>query len=116
MRNATLLRVAHAEDDWPRWFKAVGVTKMRPKGPELEYSGQALQAAADGVGVAMGIHSLSRRRSAVAAAGRAVSAIGVKGEQWYLICRDARRDESAFQAFRAWMLNVARSAGRSDAA
>ena len=28
---------------------------MQPKGPEFEYYGQALQAAADGVGVAMGI-------------------------------------------------------------
>ncbi len=116
LRNATLLRVAHAEGDWPRWFKAVGLTRMRPKGPEFEYYGQALQAAADGVGVAMGIHPYLdddlRSRRLVAPFPQSVS----KGEQWYLICREARKDEPAFQAFRAWMLDAARSADRTDAA
>ena len=42
-------------DDWPRWFKAAELSKIRVRGPEFEYYGQALQAAADGVGVAMGI-------------------------------------------------------------
>ena len=55
LKDATLLRVAHAADEWPRWFKAAGLSKIRAKGPEFEYYGQALQAAADGVGVAMGI-------------------------------------------------------------
>src|SRR3569833_2018437 len=55
LRDATLLRVAHATDDWTRWFKAADLPRMRVRGPEFEYYGQALQAAADGVGVAMGI-------------------------------------------------------------
>ena len=55
LHNVTLLRVAHAADEWPRWFEAVALAKLRAKGPEFEYYGQALQAAADGVGVAMGI-------------------------------------------------------------
>jgi LysR family glycine cleavage system transcriptional activator len=55
LRNVTLLRVAHAQDDWPRWFQSVDLGKIRARGPEFEYYGQALQAAADGVGVAMGI-------------------------------------------------------------
>src|SRR5215470_5848454 len=55
LKSETLLRVAHAADDWPRWFKVAGGSKIRAKGPEFEYYGQSLQAAADGVGVAMGI-------------------------------------------------------------
>lgn len=55
LRSATLLRVAHASDEWPLWFKAVQLAKVKARGPEFEYYGQALQAAADGVGVAMGI-------------------------------------------------------------
>src|SRR5450631_1000188 len=55
LKDATLLRVAHAADEWPRWFKVAGVSKIRARGPEFEYYGQALQAAADGVGVAIGI-------------------------------------------------------------
>src|SRR4029077_7637686 len=49
LRNVTLLRVAHAADEWQRWFDAVALAKLRAKGPEFEYYGQALQAAADGV-------------------------------------------------------------------
>src|SRR5690348_2992060 len=55
LRSATLLRVAHATDDWPRWLKAAGLAKLRARGPEFEYYGQALQAAAEGVGFAIGV-------------------------------------------------------------
>ena len=108
LRNATLLRVAHAGDDWPRWFKAAGLARMRARGPEFEYYSQALQAAADGVGVAMGIHPYVdddlRARRLVAPFALSVP----KGEQWYLIYREARQDEPAFAAFRSWMLDTAR--------
>jgi LysR family glycine cleavage system transcriptional activator len=110
LRDATLLRVAHAADDWPRWFKAAGVSKVRLKGPEFEYYGQALQAAADGIGVAIGIHPYVaddlRARRLVAPFALSVP----KDAQWYLIYREARQDEPAFAAFHAWMLSAARDA------
>ena len=91
MRNATLLRVAHAADEWPRWFKAGELSKVRAKGPEFEYYGQALQAAADGVGVAMGISPYVdddlKAGRLVAPFAQSVS----KGEHWYLIYRDGPR-------------------------
>src|SRR4249920_1643259 len=100
LRNVTLLRVAHAADEWPRWFDAVALPKVRARGPEFEFYGQALQAAADGVGVAMGISpyvddDLNAGRL-IAPFAQSVS----KGEHWYLIYREGRRDEAAFQAFR----------------
>jgi LysR family glycine cleavage system transcriptional activator len=107
LRDATLLRVAHASDDWTRWFKAADLPRMRVRGPEFEYYGQALQAAADGVGVAMGI---SPYVDDDLKAGRLVAPFSQsvpKGQQWYLIYRDARKDEAAFQAFRAWIMNAA---------
>jgi LysR family glycine cleavage system transcriptional activator len=107
LRTAPLLRVAHASDDWPRWFKAAGVSKIRVKGPEFEYYGQALQAAADGVGVAMGIRPYLDDDLA---AGRLVAPFAKsvsKGEHWYLIYREARSDEAAFKAFRGWIMRVA---------
>ena len=111
LRNVTLLRVAHAADEWPRWFDAVALSKVRARGPEFEFYGQALQAAADGVGVAMGISpyvddDLNAGRL-IAPFAQSVS----KGEHWYLICRERRRDEAAFQAFRAW---IVRAAARSQ--
>ena len=109
LRNATLLRVAHAADDWARWFKAAGLAKARARGPEFEYYGQAIQAAADGVGIAMGI---SPYVDDDLKAGRLVAPFDLsvsKGEHWYLIYRAGRKDEPAFQAFRAWVIRVART-------
>jgi LysR family transcriptional regulator, glycine cleavage system transcriptional activator len=107
LRNVTLLRVAHAQDDWPRWFKAIELGKIRARGPEFEYYGQALQAAADGVGVAMGI---SPYVDDDLAAGRLkapfVQSVS-KGESWFLVYREARRDEAAFEAFRDWIMRAA---------
>jgi LysR family transcriptional regulator, glycine cleavage system transcriptional activator len=107
LKSETLLRVAHAADDWPRWLKVAGTSKIQAKGPEFEYYGQSLQAAADGVGVAMGI---SPYVDDDIKAGRLVAPFAYavpKGEHWYLIYRDARRNEQAFRAFRAWIMDAA---------
>jgi LysR family glycine cleavage system transcriptional activator len=106
LRDATLLRVAHASDDWARWFKAADLPRIRVRGPEFEYYGQALQAAADGVGVAMGI---SPYVNDDLKAGRLLAPFPQsvpKGQQWYLIYRDSRKDEAAFQAFRTWIMRA----------
>ncbi|ETR76061.1 LysR family transcriptional regulator [Afipia sp. P52-10] len=109
LRAATLLRVRHAREDWPRWIKAAGLSKMPVKGPEFEFYGYALQAALDGVGVAMGI---SPYIDDDLRAGRLVAPFQVsvsKGKHWYLIYRDARRGEPGFTAFRAWLIETAGS-------
>jgi LysR family transcriptional regulator, glycine cleavage system transcriptional activator len=105
--GTTLLRVAHASEDWPRWLKAAELSKVKPRGPEFEYYGQALQAAADGVGVAMGItpyvdDDLKAGRL-VAPFEKSVS----KDEHWYLIYRIGRKDEAGFKAFHSWIMRVA---------
>jgi LysR family glycine cleavage system transcriptional activator len=107
LRNATLLRVAHAPDDWPRWFKAADVAKARARGPEFEYYGQALQAAADGVGVAMGIRPYVDDDLAAGRLKAPFAQSVSKGESWYLIYRAARREEAAFAAFRGWIVRAA---------
>jgi LysR family glycine cleavage system transcriptional activator len=110
LRAVTLLRVAHAADEWPQWFKTIGVSKLRAAGPEFEYYGQALQAAADGVGAAIGI---SPYVDDDVKAGRLVAPFALtvsKGEQWYLIWRDSRKDEAAFRAFRSWIVGAAKKA------
>ena len=73
-----LLRVAHAGDEWPHMACAADVGRIAARGPEFEYYGQALQAAADGVGVAMGIRALYRRRCRRGPAGGAVRAGGAE--------------------------------------
>jgi LysR family glycine cleavage system transcriptional activator len=109
LADATLLQVTHAPDDWPRWLAAAGVARAASAGPRFEYYGQALQAAADGLGVAMGIRPYIDDDIA---AGRLVAPFALsvpKGESWYLVYKKARRDEAGFTAFRGWVMDAARA-------
>ncbi|MGI9423297.1 MAG: LysR substrate-binding domain-containing protein [Hyphomicrobiaceae bacterium] len=102
-----LLRVAHATDDWPRWFAAVGAVGIEAKGPVFEFYGQAIQAAADGVGIAMGIRPYVDDDLA---AGRLVSPFQQtvsKEEGWHLVYRPDLRDDPVFGPFRDWIIAAA---------
>jgi len=93
LREGTLLQVAHAPDDWPRWLEAASVTWPASSGLRFEFYGQALQASADGLGVAMGIRPYI---DVDIAAGRLIAPFTLsvsKGESWFL-----------FSAFRAWIV------------
>jgi DNA-binding transcriptional LysR family regulator len=105
LRKEVLLQVAHSLEDWLLWLQAAGL-KLRPekRGPRFDTYALALQAAVDGLGVAIGL------RPYVAddlAARRLVAPFALtvpKGKAWYLICPPARRDDPSFVAFRAWLL------------
>lgn len=104
LRDSTLLRVAHAPDDWPRWLAAAGAKGVRADGPIFDFYGQAQQAALDGVGVAMGIRPYVDDDLA---AGRLVAPFETaipKGRGWFLVHRQARALEPGFRAFRDWIL------------
>jgi LysR family glycine cleavage system transcriptional activator len=107
LKTATLLRVTHAPGDWSHWFKGAGLPKIAVKGPAFDYYGQALQAAADGVGVALGIRPYVDDDLR---AGRLVAPFAhsvPKGEQWYLIYHARRKDEPSFDAFHRWIKRAA---------
>jgi LysR family glycine cleavage system transcriptional activator len=108
LKAVTLLRVTHAADDWPRWFKAVGLTGLQPKGLKFDYYGHAQQAAADGIGVAIGVRPYIDDDLS---AGRLVTPFAQsvpKDASWYLVYRAARDSEPAFVAFRAWIMRMAK--------
>jgi LysR family glycine cleavage system transcriptional activator len=108
LNGPMLIRVGHATEDWPLWLKAAEAGRISAKGPEFEYYGQAIQAAADGVGVAMGIRPYIDDDLA---AGRLVAPFTLsvpKGKQWYLVYRDFRKDQRDFMAFRKWLLQASR--------
>lgn len=114
LRDQTLLRVrvSHAVDDWPRWFHDAGEVDITADGPEVGYYDQSLQAAVDGVGVAMGITPYVDDDLA---AGRLVAPFDIsipKKLRWYLVYREARAEEPAFAAFRDW---ITQAAGPADA-
>jgi LysR family glycine cleavage system transcriptional activator/LysR family transcriptional regulator of beta-lactamase len=102
LRRETLLQVAHTPDDWPRWLAAAGV-RVRAFGPVFDNYGMALQAALDGVGVAIGLRPYVEDDIA---AGRLVAPFDLavpKGRTWYLVYRPFRRDVPALVAFRDWL-------------
>jgi len=107
LRGPHLLRVAHASDDWPSWLKAAGVARVTARGTEFQFYGQALQAAIDGLGVAMGIRPYIDDDLA---AGRLVAPFALsvpKGMRWYLVYRGFRTEQRDFAAFRRWIIRAA---------
>jgi LysR family glycine cleavage system transcriptional activator len=107
LRGPNLLRVAHAAEDWPLWLKAAGVARVNARGPEFEFYGQAQQAAADGLGVAMGIRPYIDDDLA---AGRLVAPFALsvpKSMRWYLVYRSFRTEQRDFAAFRRWIIRAA---------
>lgn len=113
LRGPLLLRVAHAQDDWPLWLKAAGAGRVTARGPEFQFYGQALQAAADGLGVAMGIRPYIDDDLA---AGRLIAPFAMsvpKGMRWYLVYRGFRTEQRDFAAFRRWIIRAAAGSAAS---
>src|ERR1041385_7203007 len=108
LKGEMLLRVAHAADDWPRWFKAANLSGIEPQGPKFDYYGHALQAATDGVGVAMGIRPYIDDDLAAGRLGAPFALSVPKRARWYLVYRAAREGEPAFIAFRDWIVRAAK--------
>jgi LysR family glycine cleavage system transcriptional activator len=107
LKGPSLLRVAHSPDDWPSWLKAAGVARLTARGTEFQYYGQALQAALDGLGIAMGIRPYIDDDLA---AGRLVAPFALsvpKGMRWYLVYRSFQTEQRDFAAFRRWIMRAA---------
>jgi LysR family glycine cleavage system transcriptional activator len=117
LKAPSLIRVAHSPDDWPLWLKAAQLPRLTARGQEFPFYGQALQAAADGLGIAMGIRPYVDDDLA---AGRLVAPFSLsvpKGMRWYLVYRGFRTEQRDFAAFRRWIMRAAAEpAGRRKAA
>lgn len=82
----------------------MGARAVEPKGATFEFYGHAIQAAVDGVGIAMGIRPYIDDDIA---AGRLVAPFDgsvSKGMSWYLIYRPEQMRDEGFQVFRRWIL------------
>jgi DNA-binding transcriptional LysR family regulator len=104
LADETLLQVQHSPEEWPMWLNAAGVA-LRPDmlGPRFDSYAMALQAAVDGVGVAMALRPYVEDDIA---AGRLVAPFALavpKGRAWYLVYRPFRHDDPGLLAFRDWL-------------
>lgn len=109
LTGPALIRVGHAPEDWPLWLDTAGVGGVTARGPEFQYYGQALQAAADGLGIAMGIRPYIDDDLA---AGRLVAPFALsvpKDKRWYLLYRPAERGQRDFQLFHRWLTEAAQA-------
>lgn len=106
LADHTLLAVGEGSGDWPRWFQGLG-RELPERAGILAFDSSvfALQAALDGIGVAL------VREPYVAddlQAGRLVPvsphALEDQGRMWYLIHRPGRASAGALAALRDWLL------------
>ncbi len=108
-----LLEVQHSPEEWPLWLAAARVKpRAQAPGPRFDSYAMALQAAVDGVGVAIGLRPYVVDDLA---SGRLVAPFKLavpKGQAWYLVYRPFRQDDAALVAFRDWLMaNVERDPG-----
>jgi LysR family glycine cleavage system transcriptional activator/LysR family transcriptional regulator of beta-lactamase len=108
-----LLEVQHSLEEWPLWLAAARVKpRAQAPGPRFDSYAMALQAAVDGVGVAIGLRPYVVDDLA---SGRLVAPFKLavpKGQAWYLVYRPFRQDDAALVAFRDWLTaNVERDPG-----
>ncbi|WP_434623638.1 transcriptional regulator GcvA [Azospirillum sp. B2RO_4] len=111
LAGATLLHVSHWGEDWPRWLAAAGVADSGTRGLSFGSYAMTLQAAIDGVGVALAprLYILDD-----IAAGRLATPFGLAVpmvHSWYLVCRASRRDDAGFAPFRDWLYAVCAEVG-----
>lgn len=99
-----LLHAAARYDDWQRWLKANGATRIDGyKGLRLEYSGLAYQGAIDGLGLAMAQtlfvqEDIANKRLQPAFPQRVKT-----GRSYYLVHTDARTNRPALVRFTEWL-------------
>jgi LysR family glycine cleavage system transcriptional activator len=117
LKSPNLLRVAHSPGDWPLWLKNAAAGRVTARGPEFQFYGQALQAAIDGLGIAMGIRPYIDDDIS---AGRLIAPFALtvpKGMRWYLVYRSFQTGQRDFAAFRRWIVRAAAGpAGRGKSA
>jgi LysR family glycine cleavage system transcriptional activator/LysR family transcriptional regulator of beta-lactamase len=105
LQNITLIVVRHLRDQWTWWFKAMGLSEpIRSRGEiSFETSPMAIQAALDGVGIA--IAQLPYVSDALVA-GDLVSPFPLakqEYEKWWLAYQPGREKDEALVVFRDWL-------------
>jgi LysR family transcriptional regulator, glycine cleavage system transcriptional activator len=103
----TLLHAATLPEVWPQWLSAAGVPNLKPQASiTLEHFYLTLQAALDGMGVAMGP---TRLIDDDVAAGRLMlpfAGPALPARSYYAYVPEARADDPAVRAFCEWLLTA----------
>ena len=103
-----LIHVAPQPRAWPAWLREMGVGQLKPRG-DLWFDSvpSALEAAEQGLGVALAMDPLVRARSGFGS--RLVmpfQARAARGETLYFVCRPEQARDKRISAFRRWLLEA----------
>jgi LysR family transcriptional regulator of beta-lactamase len=101
LRRETLLR-SYRSDEWTRWFAATGIPPGPVRGPVFDSSLAMVDAAAQGLGVALAPPSMFTRLLDSGAIVQPFALTAPAGGYW-LTWLKSRRATPAMQAFRAWL-------------
>ncbi|SLN60655.1 transcriptional regulator GcvA [Oceanibacterium hippocampi] len=106
----TLLHDAPRPDDWPRWLAAAGVGGIDgQRGLRFESLNLALQAAIEGLGIAIGIGGLVRPELESGRLVRLFDVIRHSDRPFQFVYPEARANDLRLVAFRDWLLEEAAS-------
>ncbi|MCJ2064569.1 transcriptional regulator GcvA [Methylobacterium sp. J-088] len=109
LRQHTLLHAATLPRVWPDWLRAAGVQDLTPQASvTLEHFYLTLQAALDGLGIAMGPERLIADD---VAAGRLVlpfTGPALPARSYYTYVSETRTEDPAIRAFCGWLAETAR--------
>lgn len=112
LRHHTLLH-DDMREDWRMWLMAAGVEGVDPtRGPGFSQSSMVVQAAIEGMGVALGRSVLVAEDLA---AGRLVKPFDVSLPTrygYYVVCPPTTADRPKITAFREWLLEEARDTAK----
>jgi LysR family glycine cleavage system transcriptional activator len=108
------LTLLHDEmrEDWGMWLAAAGVTTVdSTRGPGFDDSGLLIQAAIEGLGVALGRSALVRGDLQAGRLVRPFAPALPAGSAFYLVYPPALESDPKVAAFREWLIATARGDG-----
>ncbi|HYE00433.1 MAG TPA: transcriptional regulator GcvA [Alphaproteobacteria bacterium] len=109
---ATLIHLSNTPDAWPRWFEAAGLKgRVPPGGLWVDGMQPALQAAEQGLGVALGLLPLSRDELASGRLAAPLALAMPAGIAYWFVTRPGDERRPAIAAFRTWLFARIREFG-----
>ena len=104
LRDHTLLHAATLPQVWPQWLQAAGLPDLEPRASvTLEHFYLALQAALDGLGVAMGPERLIADDVAAGRLTCPFAGPALPARSYYTYVAEARAEDPSIRAFCAWL-------------
>lgn len=110
LSHHTLLHSATLPQVWPQWLRAAGVPDLQPQASvTLEHFYLTLQAALDGLGVAMGPERLIADDVAAGRLTRPFAGPSLPARSYHTFVPETRAADPAVRAFCAWLVAAAGS-------